>query len=70
MSYELWHSTSEGCYTFFPANQRPPDLPADARHIWSIEAATWEEAQTAKHQFLGWEPYRPIPDSDPTDSTP
>jgi hypothetical protein len=70
MRYELWHSTSEGCFTFFPEHQRPPDLPADARHIWFIEAATWEEAQTAKHQFLGWEPYRPISDSDPTDSTP
>ena len=60
MRYELWHSASEGCHTFFPANQCPADLGADARLIWTVEAATWEEAQTAKHAFLGIEPYRPM----------
>lgn len=68
MRYELWHSESEGCHTFFPSNQRPDDLEPDARLIWTVEAATWEEAQAAKHQFLGWEPYRPMSGSESTDT--
>lgn len=68
MRYELWHSASEGCYTFFPANQRPDDLEDDACFVWSVEAANWDEAQTAKHQFLGWEPYLPMPDSESDDT--
>lgn len=66
MHYELWHSASDGCHTFFPANQIPGDLPDDARLIWTVEADTWEAAQAAKHDFLGWEPYRPMDDSIPT----
>jgi hypothetical protein len=70
MRYELRHSASEGCHTFFLANQRPPDLTSDARFIWAVEAATWEEAQTAKHEFLGLEPYRPMePESDSPNPT-
>jgi len=30
---ELWHSDSDGCHTFFPADQQPIDLPGDARSI-------------------------------------
>jgi hypothetical protein len=71
MRYELWHSASEGCHTFFPATQRPADLTADARLIWAVEAATWEEAQAAKHVFLGLEPYRPMdPEPDSPNPTP
>ncbi len=71
MRYELWHSASEGSHTFFPADQRPADLAADARLTWAVDAATWEEAQAAKHEFLGWEPYRPMdPDSDSPNPTP
>lgn len=40
MRYELWHSASDGCHTFFPADQNPGDLPGDARLIWSVEADT------------------------------
>ncbi|HRX55658.1 MAG TPA: hypothetical protein P5016_14170 [Verrucomicrobiales bacterium] len=70
MRYELWHSSSDGCHTFFPANQHPGDLPEDARCIWTVEASSWEAANAAKHDFLGWEPYRPMPDNDPADPTP
>lgn len=69
MRYELWHSESEGCHTFFPSNQRPDDLPEDARLVWTVEASSWEAAQTAKYEFLGWEPYRPMPESESTDTT-
>lgn len=70
MHYKLWHSESESCYTFFPSNQGPDDLPEDARLIWTVEVSSWEAAQTAKHDFLGWEPCRPMSDSESTDSTP
>jgi len=69
MLYELWHSESEGGHTFFPSSQRPEDLPDDARLIWTVEASSWEAAQTAKHDFLGWEPYRAMPESEFTDTT-
>ena len=62
MRYELWHSTSESCYTFFPETQRPTDLPTDATLLWTTEADTWEEAQRQKQEFLGWEPYVPMDD--------
>lgn len=70
MLYELWHSESDGCYTFFPAEQPPGDLPDDARLVWTVEASSWEAAQAAKHDFLGWEPYRPIPENDFAGPTP
>lgn len=71
MQYELWHSASEGCHTFFPANQRPADLETDAQFIWAVEAATWEIAQAARHEFLGLEPYRPMEsETDSTQPTP
>jgi len=58
MRYELWHSESDGCHTFFPANQNPADLPEDAYLVWTVEAESWEEAQTAMHDYRGWEPYK------------
>jgi hypothetical protein len=69
MLYELWHSESDSCHTFFPSNQHPGDLPEDARLIRTVEASTWEEAQAAKHDILGWEPYRPMPEPQSTDTT-
>ena len=63
MRYELWHSESDGCHTFFPTDQKPGDLPEDARLVWSVGAETWEAAQAAKHDHLGWEPYLPMSES-------
>ena len=28
--------------------------------IWTVEADSWEEAQTMRHEFLGWKPYKPM----------
>jgi hypothetical protein len=60
--YELWHSAADGEYTFFPADAAAlhPDRGAGARLIWTVDAASWEEAQAKKHEFLGWEPYQPM----------
>jgi len=35
-------------------------LEDDAKLVWSVEAESWDEAQTKKHEYLGWEPYKPI----------
>ena len=67
MKYELWHSRDDGSdvYTLLPvdlAHDRSL-LEPEARMIWSVEAATWEDACRRQHEFLGWEPYKPMPDS-------
>ena len=28
----------------------------------AFEAATWEDARRQQHEFLGWDPYRPMED--------
>ncbi len=63
MKYELWHSEQENSYTFCEAGRGGECLlPSDARCIWTVEAASWEEAQAQKHSYLGWEPYKPMHD--------
>ena len=58
--YELWED-QERNYSFFPEdNDSARDLlPKSAKLIWVVEAASWEEAQSKKHEYLGWEPYKP-----------
>lgn len=59
-TYELWQS-EDGEYDFFlQTNAKARQLlPPKARLLCMIEALSWEEAQRKKHEFLGWEPYRP-----------
>jgi hypothetical protein len=35
-------------------------LSPSALLIWSCDARSWAEAQTLKHEHLGWEPYKPM----------
>lgn len=60
--YELWFSQSENSYAFFEkgSTNNYNLLEKDAKLIWSVEASSWEEAQSKKHEFLGWEPYIPM----------
>jgi hypothetical protein len=60
MKYELWKSGNS--YSFFPENDTTLRglLDADAKRLTVIEAETWEDAQRLKHEFLGWEPYKPM----------
>ena len=57
--YELWED--DGGLSFFPEDSEPfrKLLSPSARLIWSCVAGSWEEAQSLKHQHLGWEPYAP-----------
>lgn len=58
--YELWQL--EDGYEFFPeSNTSAKDsLSPEAKLIWTVEAVSWDEAQTKKHEYLGWEPYKPM----------
>jgi len=58
--YELWKEPN--AYSFFPESSASARalLTADARLIWTVDARDWNEAQTKKHEFLGWEPYKPM----------
>ena len=60
MKYELWKD-SDG-YSFFPQDNASMRslLGPGAVLIWTVEADSWEEAQTMRHEFLGWEPYEPM----------
>lgn len=72
MKYELWHSATDNAFTFFPSDS-PPMLGViepDARKLWTVEAGSWNEAQTKMHEFLGWEPYIPVEDDEATESLP
>jgi hypothetical protein len=62
MKYELWQSDSESSYSFFASGDKANAdmLPIDARLIWTVEADSWEEACRRQHEFLGWEPYKPM----------
>ncbi len=59
LRYLLFSSESESSYTFTAeANSLP--LPADATLVWQVDADSWEIACMKKHEFLGWEPYKPM----------
>ena len=59
-TYTLYSSESEDSYTFFEENDKGNFklLPKDAKLIWKVTATSWFEAQTKKHEYLGWEPYK------------
>jgi hypothetical protein len=66
--YVLYSSDSEGSLNFFEegATAAKALLKPDARLVWKVEAKSWEIACLKEHEFLGWEPYKPMI-SDPED---
>jgi hypothetical protein len=60
MKYELW--SEEDGYSFFPEDNESARrlLGSKAKLIWTVEAATWDEARTKQHEFLGWDRYDPM----------
>lgn len=60
--YDLWYSESECCYTMFPAEHDPAThgVEEDAVLLKTFEVPTWEDARCKQHEFLGWEPYKPL----------
>lgn len=63
--YALYKSEEESSYSFLlheEVNSVP--LPTDAELIWTVEASSWEIASLKKHEYLGWEPYKPFYNND------
>ena len=62
MKWELWHSIEGQCYSMFPEDTPAEKriLEPDAELIHVIEADTYNEAAKQKHEYLGWEPYKPM----------
>ena len=62
--FELWRSEVEGSDSFFPApktaEERVRHLPPDAKLLWTTEAASWNEAQQKRYDFMGWGRYRRV----------
>lgn len=60
--YSLYNSESESSYTFIPHDSPEHDnlLTQDAKLIWQVAAKSWEIACMKKHEYLGWEPYKPM----------
>nr|CAS02829.1 putative integron gene cassette protein [uncultured bacterium] len=59
--YELWQDDVEGSLSFFPEDSASyrSRLGPEAKLVWSCTAESWEQAQSLKHEHLGWEPYKP-----------
>ncbi len=61
MLHQAW---SDG--SFFPVSNRSATTQVEpgATLIWSVDAASWNEAMTLYHQWRGWKPYVPLDDDD------
>ncbi len=65
MKYELWATPDRTSLTFIAADtielyREQGAVETDAECIWSVEADTYNEAATAYHEYMGWEPYKPM----------
>lgn len=61
MNYELWFSPEDGYSFFQDTNASAKNLLAsNAKLLTVIHASNWDEAQTKKHEFLGWGAYDPM----------
>ena len=62
-TYELWHAASNNSYAFFERGApHRGQLEPDAELVWTVEAASWDEACTKRNEHLGYEPYKPMAD--------
>jgi hypothetical protein len=64
--WELWefvheHGGSELSY-FRASNERARrSLETTAKLLWTVEASGYDDAMQKRNDFLGWGPYKPIP---------
>lgn len=58
--YELWRSGDALSFFAESDGEMRRLLEPSAVLVWACRAHSWEEAQTLKHEHLGWEPYRPF----------
>ena len=69
IKYEAWDSEEDGVIAFAPADAmaREKDrgqLGKNAKLLYTFEAATFEEALAVHHIRMGWEPFKPMGDSE------
>jgi hypothetical protein len=64
--YELWEDGQS--LVFFPQidESMRTTLSPDARMVWSCLAGSWTQAQSMKHEHLGWGPYTPFTSPEPS----
>jgi hypothetical protein len=59
-TYELWRSVSTGSDFFFEVDDAcdREALDSDAILVCTIRAASWNEAQQKRYDFMGWGHYK------------
>ena len=63
MHYHAWRNADGNIlfieYSLDDLERDGPPEP-DLEHLYTVEAATWEEAMSIHHLRMGWDPYRPL----------
>jgi len=67
MRYELWESTGVAGsheFTLLPEGAEEPHPLGETQRevIWTVEAASFQEAMRLFHEHMDWEPYVPFED--------
>lgn len=65
MRYELWGTPNRTSLTFTGADaisdyKRQGAIEAGAEFTWAVDADTWNEAMKLYHEYMDWEPYKPM----------
>ena len=60
--WELWEAEDGLSHAFGPADspQHRQLLDESERLIWTVEAPSYNDAQRALHDHMGWDPYIPM----------
>lgn len=67
--YELWRQRNEAVESWVfceTKNRPPPGAPAwdpdkvPAELVWTVEAASSNDAHRLYHEYMGWDPYQPM----------
>lgn len=64
MKIQIYHSPTDNTFTVY-TEDTPKDkmiLEVDAVLIKEIYGADWNDCMSQYHEFMGWEPYRPMDD--------
>jgi hypothetical protein len=63
--WELWEIVDDDGtqLAFFPSSQQRSrdSLEPHSKLIWTVEATGPDDAMQKRNDFLGWRPYKPIP---------
>lgn len=72
MTYELWDNEQKQSFFARTLDEaywgKVSALGDSAQVVYSVEAASWDEAMEAVYAFLGWGTYRPLAGTDGMDA--